>query len=288
MTAEYPKWLHHPGFAPAVLSDDYALGGGRNARFAPDGKPSQFPPVVVHNADQEAMYVARGYAAGAYDHAKVERMRIAPLPNGYREQEYPRFESDGSVTPDPNPPPVDNHEFPKWVGDEIALNAEEEAAILARGSLKNEPTQTEPPVVIIVEDDVEEAETLTKAEIAAFREWMAAGKPNIPRDGPSETASSEASGPALGGHRDRGTPEHRKLVRLCREAGIKADGRWPMKKLRDMLEAATAPQQETDDAHDEEGQHAGEEAAVQESRGVGHGGRQEPEDRGHVSERRSA
>lgn len=280
---EFPKWLHHPGYSPAVLSTGAVAGPlTRGAHYAAVGRSAQFPPVIVHNRDDEDWYVSKGYEGGAYDHAKVLKQQIAPLPHGYVEREYPRYEADGSVTPDPNPPPVENYEFPKWVGDEIAQNAEEERAILARV----EPALALPPdyaaavlandlAVDLAEhypgaDDDSETETLSKAEIAAFREWMAAGKPtpDTPREEAGETAAAlKASRPAprstRGGNRDRGTAEQAELIELCTEAGIKVDNRYSVRRLRALLEAATAPLQERqDDAQIEESRYSSQEASV--------------------------
>ncbi len=183
---EYPKWLHHPGFSPAVISAG-AAGGPltKGAQYAGPGKPAQFPPVVVHGADDEAWYVSKGYTPGTYDHAKVEQQRVAPKPNSYREVEYPRFEDDGSVTPDPNPPIVETFEYPKYVpgpdGDEIAQNAEEEAAILAKTG-----RVPEPPV---------ETVEMTPDDLAAFAAWLKAGKP-MPQEPKRQRRRAKKAQPA--------------------------------------------------------------------------------------------
>jgi hypothetical protein len=62
VTSEYPKTLIHPGYAPAVITTSKAVVGA----------PDRFPPVIVHNADQEEEYCAKGYAPGAL----VDAIRI--------------------------------------------------------------------------------------------------------------------------------------------------------------------------------------------------------------------
>jgi hypothetical protein len=102
--------LYHPGFRPAIISDDTAIGNkdllksGNYVGAAP-GRPATFAPVIVNNEDQEAEYTAKGYI--------------------------------GNV-PDPIPEPPDPAlEYPKWVhfGDgrepRIAKNREEEEKFLS-------------------------------------------------------------------------------------------------------------------------------------------------------------
>jgi hypothetical protein len=118
MTAyeEYPKWLKHPGEAPARISDDWANGPpqvGQNIGFhSPAGKPAQFPPVLVNSREQEEMYEARGYTAGPMSAAAAQTARAAPIPAGYSKEEYPRIDN-GMVVQDPSKPPPSN-EYPKW------------------------------------------------------------------------------------------------------------------------------------------------------------------------------
>lgn len=134
---EYPRWLHHPGEQPAILSDDYA-GGQRppmSGYQAPGGRPRMFPPVMVNNEDQEAYYVSRGYEPGQSTKAAfIAAQEAAQLPSGYRQQDYPMM-VDGRLVQDPGlPPPVDTN-YPKWVdgpkGRELARDAADELRIMA-------------------------------------------------------------------------------------------------------------------------------------------------------------
>ncbi len=125
----YPLWLHHPNEQPAILSDDYENGPRPPLAYAAKpGRPRICPPVQVNNRDQEAYYVSRGYLPGnstlpAYitAHQAVQEERL-------QRREEP-----------------DIREYPKWVhtaeGSVIAKDAAAEAAILARGSSKNEPVE---------------------------------------------------------------------------------------------------------------------------------------------------
>ncbi len=242
MSGEWPKWLHHPGFSPAVISAG-AAGGPliRGAQYAGEGKPAQFPPVIVHNPDDEAWYVSKGYTPGSYDQAKVDQQRIAPKPNGYREVEYPRYEADGSITPDPNPPVIDTREYPKYVmglnGDEIAHDAEEEVAILKRAG--REP---EVPVETI---------EMTAEDRANFAAWIKAGKPEV-------THNSTADFVAVIGSAESPRP--------AREPAVSAK---PKRRRRTKAQmevdrsAATARRQERANAHIPQGEHSGQEAAME-------------------------
>lgn len=146
--AEYPKEMHHPGFAPAVLSDDNAAG-----RFgeAPPGQPVRYPPVMVSNADQEAYHASRGYVLGKTPPTPQPRPAL-----GYQERKNIRTNTYEI------PPEGETFEYPKWVGDRIAHSAEEEQAILEEASFGPRPL-----------DPLDEP-TIDPDELAEFRAWKAA------------------------------------------------------------------------------------------------------------------
>lgn len=207
---EYPKWLHHPGFAPAVLSADPP---GRMQPMAPPGTPVKFPPVQVNNPDQEEEYVAKGYRRGDWNEAQVDAQLkgVVPAKNG---KQYPMYAPDGSIIADPDAEDRDDGQYPMWVGDRIAHNEAEELAL--RGSSKNEPV--EPPKDEVVDRD----------ELEEFRRWKAQ------RDAKAAESASAADAPDW-----RGDPgERQALYDLGDEAGVKIDKRWSITKLRETVKRA--------------------------------------------------
>lgn len=199
---EYPKWLNHPGYRPAVISDDY--GSGPRPVNAPPGRPAQLPPVMVHNPDQEAYYRAQGYEGASGGAKAFEAATVAPLPPGYRHQEYPRYQN-GVVEPDPDAPAPPDNEYPKWVYPEgraplIVKNAAQEAEIM-RGSERHEPLKRADPSAV---------ETECIAAIMA-----AAGEREAPPDARAALCARAA------------------------ELGLRIDRRWGEKKLRHAIERAT-------------------------------------------------
>src|SRR6185312_8995165 len=220
----YPMWMKHPHHRPAVVSDDYEAGANRGAQFkhhAKPGVPEQFPAVMVNNPDQEGYYAAKGYVAQGGDPKAFERAQIAPIPQGYRHQEYPRIVN-GLVQQDPNAPEPETNEYPKWVrpdGQEprIVKSRAEENEIM-RGSTKHEPVKRETSPV--------EADCLAAIMAAAERpiltdEWSSAEIALM------DTVEGEQQ------KLDTSSPHVRKhLLRLKASAlGIECDKRWGEKKL---------------------------------------------------------
>jgi len=204
----YPMWMKHPNHRPAVTSDDYENGANRGTQFrhhAKPGVPEQFPAVKVNNSDQEDYYAAKGYVAQGGDRKAFERAQIAPIPKGYRHQEYPRIRN-GLVEQDPNTPEPETNEYPKWVRPDgeaprIVKSRKEEDEVM-RGSAKNEPVKRETTAV--------EADCL--AAIAAAGDL---------------TVNYEV------------TYDPREVLRAqAALLGVKVDARWGEKKLRKAIEEA--------------------------------------------------
>ena len=155
MKDEYPKQMRHPNFTPAVLSDDNAAGRFRDA---PPGRPAQFPPVTVSNADQEEYHAAKGYIP-----SNGKAHPTPPAPSRHKERENIRMRST------PEQETSETYEYPKWVGDKIAHSAEEERDILAIESMRDAGdrfmlTKTEP---------LPDFAGIDPAELAEFRAWKA-------------------------------------------------------------------------------------------------------------------
>jgi hypothetical protein len=107
---EYPKMMQHP----------HAKRGGTvkldpnvaDRRSNWQGEPDKFPPVLVHNSDQEEQYLAQGYwTAGTSSPEAFAAANASPIPADYVSQEYP-----------------------KWVKGELALDADHELEIMLRES----------------------------------------------------------------------------------------------------------------------------------------------------------
>lgn len=120
MEERYPLALHHPNEQPAILSDDYEHGAKPPVGYgALPGRARLFPPVTVHDEDQEEFYLAKGYQIGP-----SSKPAFIPRPTVAVRRDAPQVES------------VDTSEYPKYVdgpnGPVIAKNAAEEAEIIAR------------------------------------------------------------------------------------------------------------------------------------------------------------
>ena len=110
---EYPKVMRHPGekksvpvLVPGTARLD-ALGNPIEGTGQYIGTVAQFPPVHVHNRDQEDYHYAQGYrSAGTMDAAAFDRIAAAPIA-----------------------PPHEVQRYPMWCSGKLVNNAEEEAAV---------------------------------------------------------------------------------------------------------------------------------------------------------------
>ncbi len=98
MYHRYPLAMSHPQQKPAVISQDQWVNG--HVVKAPPGKPAQFPPVFVNNADQESQYASMGYLPnGTPDPEAYLRQTIGSVvPTGPEFHEYPKclYQYDGN------------------------------------------------------------------------------------------------------------------------------------------------------------------------------------------------
>jgi hypothetical protein len=81
----------HPHYKPAVLAQwDTNI---KDPARQPQGHPAKWPPVIVHNLDQEQDYASKGYLpAGVSDPDAYLRATIgAEAPGTYKFQEYPKW-----------------------------------------------------------------------------------------------------------------------------------------------------------------------------------------------------
>jgi hypothetical protein len=103
---DYPKLMVHPGFQPATLGTSPDDRKGLPGKI---GQPVKFPPVTVNNEQQEDYHAAQGYTpAGKGNPAAFVSAHTSP------ETPYHRLE------------------YPKYVGEIVVNNEDEELAAIDR------------------------------------------------------------------------------------------------------------------------------------------------------------
>lgn len=107
---KYPMWMAHPNGMKSepVKGPPDANRSGVFAQGNIVGTVEKFPPITVHNEDQEAQYEAKGYQPAGKNNPWAGTTNNTPVPPSYVPQEYP-----------------------KYVGDKLVQSAEEERALLA-------------------------------------------------------------------------------------------------------------------------------------------------------------
>lgn len=152
----FPMVMSHPNHVPATTRRvDNGTPGMRGEMWAGDmqGTPEKFPPVTVHNEDQEEYHRSQGYvSAGDAEEFNVARNNLNP--SGYGFQEFPKWIDDG--TPE----------------GATVNTADEEAALRSRLIARRGAT-TDPQPIPKVPDSVQTAGP-TAEELAEFRQWKAA------------------------------------------------------------------------------------------------------------------
>ena len=229
--AEYPLMLWHPQHVEALPPTVSArMDNGQFIQFQVPGSPEKFPPVTVHDPEDEAEWNKKGYARpGHADELAFERATVSPGTPG---AEYPRWETRADergneyqvLVEDPERPIGDPNEYPKSLNFddgsyEIAKDAAHESRILtARGSSKNEPVKkpAEPPTPTIAE---------LQAQLAALNARIAMMQPKEVVEAPL----IEADIPPHDGE---------DLRQQAAELGIAVDRRWGHKRMRAEIDAA--------------------------------------------------
>ena len=89
----YPKQLIHPRAQAATTSGPIRNERGQVIGQEAPGKPATFPPVVVHNRDQELDYASKGYVpqGNADPSAYMKSVLGADEPQNYKFAEYPKY-----------------------------------------------------------------------------------------------------------------------------------------------------------------------------------------------------
>ena len=118
---EYPKHMTHPSYYPGDMGAQKTGAGGHV--YWEGGKPARLTPVLVHNADDEACYEAKGYVSqGKSD------------PDAFARAHAVAAELSNYV-------PI---EYPKWIDGVLVNNATEEARHLAGPQAEPEPIAVDP------------------------------------------------------------------------------------------------------------------------------------------------
>lgn len=173
---EYPKAMVHPhykkGEAHAIPGTGRVDQRGQEIRMDFQGTADHFPPVLVHNQDQEEYHASKGYIpGGTMDASAFARGVAKPIPPGYEPERYPM-----------------------WVGGALVNDeAEEHEARLAAGMDPLPETLTPEPGLEPNEQPVEMAPDLA-AQLAAARAELAEAQVELaasrgePAKAPQKTA----------------------------------------------------------------------------------------------------
>jgi hypothetical protein len=101
---EYPKYMTHPAYQPGHVGPEVRSPGGFT--YYVGGTSIRYPPMLVPDANQEEYYASQGYVS----HGKSDPAAFAAAVAA-------------------GPPPSEDYqpkEYPKWVGDFLVNNREEE------------------------------------------------------------------------------------------------------------------------------------------------------------------
>jgi hypothetical protein len=133
---EYPKYMTHPAYQPGRVGEEVRSPAGFSYHVG--GTPIRYPPMLVRDADQEEYYRSQGYVTQGKSDPAAFAAAVQAMP-----------------------PPDENYrpkEYPKWVGDFLVNNREEEeaAAHKRRVQLGIEPPGEEDAPEITPTDPVPE------------------------------------------------------------------------------------------------------------------------------------
>ena len=105
---EYPKMMQHPHARKGAATKLDPNLPDRKSDW--QGTPDKFPPVLVHNEDQEEQYLAQGYWTLGTSSPEAFAASVASAP----------------------PEDYEPEQYPKWVKGLLAVDAEHEKEILER------------------------------------------------------------------------------------------------------------------------------------------------------------
>ena len=105
---EYPKMMQHPHARKGAATKLDPNLPDRKSDW--QGSPDKFPPVLVHNEDQEEQYLAQGYWTLGTSSPEAFAASVASAP----------------------PEDYEPEQYPKWVHGLLAFDAEHEKEIRER------------------------------------------------------------------------------------------------------------------------------------------------------------
>lgn len=87
---QYPKVMRHPAYRAAVLAK---WDPKKPTSEQPKGEPVRFPPVTVHNKDQEIEYASKGYMPQGFSDqaAYMNAISGAAVPTDHQHHDYPAW-----------------------------------------------------------------------------------------------------------------------------------------------------------------------------------------------------
>lgn len=182
---QYPMMMSHPHYRPAINSTEPGKGS-----------PIYKPPVTVHTKDQENYHSAQGY-----------------IPNG---KSNPAAFVQAHASPEAS---YQKHEYPKYVGDIVVNNEDEEFAALERNEqmaaeaeaarLRAEVEAAKPAT-----PDVEDRVARLEDGMSKLLDAVLALKPVAPEAPASNVDAVRAM-----------------FVEKAKGIGLKIDGRWSLEQL---------------------------------------------------------
>ena len=160
---EYPLMLSHPDHADAIPEQRMMFKGldGKPVEQITPGSPEKFPHAIVNSKAEEAPWLARGYRRiGKSDADAVERAVASPFNPDFTPQEFPKM-VDGKIVDPFNE--VKFQEYPKWVGNVIVHNADEE-----RAARKAQPDVVKPEKCVICGNEIKPSEASGNGPLGSF------------------------------------------------------------------------------------------------------------------------
>lgn len=163
MYSDYPAFMTHPGYAPAVLAPETKRGQPNSV-----GSPVRYPPVTVNNQDQQQQYEAKGYVRQGQPSARAFATATAVIPQTYG----------GGL------------EYPKYVGDTLVHTPDQELAALEAQEHARLNPPPPPPEPIGTEDAAARRLDVIEANMAQLMALMTKVVAAVP-------APDDAPGPTL-------------------------------------------------------------------------------------------
>jgi len=236
--SDYPKMLRHPDHVDAVPDaiDMKKDDDGNLVRLVIPGKPERFPDVFVNDAEQEQVWLDKGYdLPGKVDPRAAVDARVQHI-EGYEPEQFPKMVA-GKVV-DPNAAKGGPNEYPKFVDGQIVNNRAEEDA------LSSDPGELTPfKIERRIADRLAASLKGDEAEVERIEAELLAQGIAL-KDKPHGTvwtraATFEQISESM--QSERPSLETREaLIAEATARGIKFDKRWSIHNLREALRSAAA------------------------------------------------